>query len=539
MKFADATFGGLSIGGTGNMLDAKFANGSGTVNISGASGTLAVDAGSLSGFSVSSGSLASTIAAAIASGNVALTTNTGTTSLTGKLTLSGFSATGGGTVSTTAAGNTIAGTLTVDGTKLGTDNLTFASVTGSGITLNQTGSAGHLAVNGGTVGSIALTDTQSPAFAQVHVTAGITGSSVRSFSLDGSTVSGTSRFDNLSGSAAVTNSTLSGGYDNLRVVNSTGTLNRLTVSNTTIGATTGNDGINVESTLGGDATMNVTVDHTTFTNAVGDLFEAVVDGSGGGDVVFTNNTLSNNNAAIGSGVGGVSLEGARGGTTTFTVTGNTMRDAVGNALQLVHGQGSNTLNATITGNTIGVAGAANSGSLEGQGITIEHNGGGGTLNATVANNQVRQYNGEGIRVLAGGGVVESGAFNVDLTGNTVTEPGANGAISAPHYGLLLNNGTQAGDTFATCLNIGQANAFSSSGRNGGGTFRLRQRQNTTVKLAGYAGGATDTNAVNAYVASLLGGTGTSAFDQQRLRHGRDLHPRELKRWLNHFSPRSG
>ena len=155
---------------------------------------------------------------------------------------------------------------------------------------------------------------------------------------------------------------------------------------------------------------------------------------------------------------------------------------------------------------------ANSGSLEGQGISVEHNGGGGTLNATVAGNQVRQYNGEGIRVLAGGGVPESGKLNVDLAGNTVTQPGANAAVSGPHYGLLLNNGTQAGDTFATCLSLTQLNAFSNSGRNGGSDFWLRQRQNTTVALAGYSGAATDKPAVNAYVASRLGGTGTSSLD---------------------------
>src|SRR3954451_8132446 len=87
VKFADATFGGLTIGGTGNTLDAKFATGSGAVSIAGAGGTLAVDAGSLSGLTVSSGSLDGTVAAAIASGAVSLTSNTGTTSLTGKLTL--------------------------------------------------------------------------------------------------------------------------------------------------------------------------------------------------------------------------------------------------------------------------------------------------------------------------------------------------------------------------------------------------------------------------------------------------------------------
>ncbi|HVI19467.1 MAG TPA: hypothetical protein VM712_13900, partial [Gaiellales bacterium] len=257
------------------------------------------------------------------------------------------------------------------------------------------------------------------------------------------------------------------------------------------------DSLNLEST--GTATLNATVNRTTFTNAPGDLFQASIDGSGGGDVVFTNNTLSNASTTIAPGVGGVTLEGARGGTTTFTVANNTLRDARGMGLLVVHGQGTSRLTATVTGNHIGAAGVANSGSREGAGLVFEHNGGGGVFAVDATGNDIRQFNAEGISLVAGAGVAESGQLSARLVGNVIAEPGV-GAT----YGLLLNSGVTTGDTFASCLDLG-ANSIA--------TARLRQRQNTTVKLVGYAGSPTDTTAVNAFVASRLGGspTVTSAF----------------------------
>jgi len=288
---------------------------------------------------------------------------------------------------------------------------------------------------------------------------------------------------------------LTGGtFSAISVTNDSGTLNRLTVQDSTFNGTPANDALSLESTLGGSATLNATVNHNTFTNAPGDLFQATIDGSGGGDVQFTNNTLSNANAAIAPGVGGVTLEGARGGATTFTVTGNALRDARGVALLVTHGQGSPKLTATVTGNVIGASGVTDSGSKEGAGMAFEHNGGGGAFSVDAENNTVRQFNAEGVRFVTGAGVAETGALNVKLAGNTIAQPGA-----AATYGLLVNSGVTTGDAFTSCLDIG-ANTLS--------TARLRQRQSTTVNLAGYSGAAADTTAVSAFVALRLGGSPT-------------------------------
>ncbi|MDX6581859.1 MAG: hypothetical protein QOI10_1043, partial [Solirubrobacterales bacterium] len=75
------------------------------------------------------------------------------------------------------------------------------------------------------------------------------------------------------------------------------------------------------------------------------------------------------------------------------------------------------------------------------------------------------------------------------------------------------SGVTPGDNFDVCLDLGQ-NFMTGSGTHGGTDFRLRQRQNTAVKLLGYTGGAFDTAAVTSYVQSKLGGapTGVATTD---------------------------
>jgi hypothetical protein len=76
-----------------------------------------------------------------------------------------------------------------------------------------------------------------------------------------------------------------------------------------------------------------------------------------------------------------------------------------------------------------------------------------------------------------------------------------------------------GDTYQTCAQIGGAgalaNTLSASGKDGVPAtgvgdvdVRLRQRQNTTIRLPGYGGGATDTAMVQAFVAGNNGAGGT-------------------------------
>ena len=137
---------------------------------------------------------------------------------------------------------------------------------------------------------------------------GIRGNDVTGFTFDNSVLSGTNgttagasdeaaiSFNNLLGSASISNSNISNGFEYiLKVLNSSGTLNRLTVDNTDFGTN--------NTALGGDAfqivasntaTVNVTVTNSGFTNAREDLFNAAVTQTADMDLVFRNNTLSNN-----------------------------------------------------------------------------------------------------------------------------------------------------------------------------------------------------------------------------------------------------
>ncbi len=165
-------------------------------------------------------------------------------------------------------------------TTIGSSNLTFRSINANGaahgIILIGTGSSGHLSVTGtgsagtgGTLASIAgadvatnacgdlgstapagvgvyLKNTTSPSLAYMNFTGtfgnfGILGYAVNGFTLDHAAMTGTFgdnvdqdedtvHFCTLTGSASLTNDTISNGAEtNLRVVNASGTLNRLTL----------------------------------------------------------------------------------------------------------------------------------------------------------------------------------------------------------------------------------------------------------------------------------------------------------------------
>jgi CSLREA domain-containing protein/uncharacterized repeat protein (TIGR01451 family) len=206
-----------------------------------------------------------------ASDGINLVNNSGTTiTFTGALTIDtsssntpGFTATGGGTVSSTASGSTInSGTgtaLNVANTNIGASDLTFQSITSSGgtatgIIVDNTGSAGGLHVVGtggaGTGGTIAnktganaststgvgiyLNNTAEAQFDRMQLNGfqnfAIQGADVNGFSLQNSVVNGVngndSAFDegsiflrNCNGTLTITNADLSGGLDNnLRVL---------------------------------------------------------------------------------------------------------------------------------------------------------------------------------------------------------------------------------------------------------------------------------------------------------------------------------
>ncbi|MEO8503276.1 MAG: Ig-like domain-containing protein [Acidobacteriota bacterium] len=491
---------------------------------------------------------------------VDLTSNTGSTiGFTGTLTFSSgsntaFNATGGGTVTATDTTSTLTTTtgtaLNVANTTIGASGLKFRSISAgtavsgptNGIVLNNTGASGSLTVAGtGTPGSggtirkcgigISLTSTLAPSFARMQLNDfsdfAIRGNTVSGFTLTDSVINGVNgdndvanegsvSFDELTGSATLTNVNISGGWeDNVRLLNTTGTLNRLTITNCTIGANSasfGNAALNLQAA--GTAAVNVTVTGSTFTGSRSHFIQYLLNGSStpSGDLVLTANGFTQSMAAI-AGAGDIFVSSGGNGnpSLTYNIQGNTMRNAVGNAINVSKGAGTGTFSGTIDGNVIGVTGVANSGSAQGNGIAIIHVGG-GTHTTHVTNNTIRRFNNDGILVQVGdntsGG---NGTVNVTATGNSVKEPD-----SFALHGMELNVGTTAGDTHFVCASVGGAGALKNdvSGAgvvgNGGFDLRPRQRQSTTIRLPGYGGAFNDTSAVATFLAgqNTTGGVAT-------------------------------
>ena len=424
----------------------------------------------------------------------------------------------------TAAGN---GSLTVTGN----------SAAGTGGTIQHKTGA-----DGSTTGGIGiyLNNTKNPSFSWMQLNDfdnfAIRGTDVQGFTMTNVVINGTNgtndgfdegpvSFANLTGSASVTNSSISGSVEhNMQVLNSSGTLNRLTISGTTFGAmstATGSDALLIESS--GTAVMNVTANTNTFTSARGDHFQySNTTAAQAGDVVFTNNTITNAHPAVVGGGGGIRVVGGnnsgQNGNITFNVSGNSIQGARGTALAVNKLGGTGTYSGTIANNLVGATGIQGSGSLEGSGIFVLSDGG-GTYTASITGNTVRQFDNDGIFMQTGGsGVIGTGAMNVTVTGNTVTEPETQVSGDLATNGFHLNGGTIGGDAYQICLNL-SGNTLAGSGQDtipGGSTFgdfRLRQRQSTTVRLPGYAGAATDTAAVVAFIQGQNPGgeSGVAAF----------------------------
>jgi hypothetical protein len=418
-----------------------------------------------------------------------LTSNTGgTVRFDGGMTLStgtgsAFNSSGGSTGATLvitdpagATNNTLTTTtgtaLNVANTTIGAEDLTFQSISagtgagsaGVGISLDTTGSLGGLHVTGngaaGTGGTI-----QHKTGADGSTTAGIgiflnntsdvqlnwmqlndfdnfaiRGNNVTDFQFDNSVISGTNgtaagafdeaaiSFDNLLGSASISDSNIGNGFEYiLKILNSSGTLNRLTIDNTDFGTNNtalGGDAVQIVASQ--TATVNVTVTDSSFTNAREDLFNAVATQTADMDVVFRDNTLSNNHTNKVSAASNILVFSTSTGDVTYDISHNSSTTgATGSAIAVAKGvpdSGSGgTMTGTVNANTIGVAGVVGSGS-EFTGIFASALGS-GTHTTAITNNTIRHYNEEGIFLKANDSLTGGNSvLNATVTGNITTEP---------------------------------------------------------------------------------------------------------------------
>jgi len=471
-----------------------------------------------------------------------------------------FNATGGGTVTSTHTSSTLTATtgsaLNVVNTTIGAGGLNFRSISagtgagssGNGISLDNTGTAagnGSLIVSGsGTAGSggtiqhktggdgsttsgigIYLNNTKSPSFSRMQLNHfdnfAIRGSGVQGFTLSNSVINGVNgnndgvdeaavRFDNLLVSGLIDNCTIEGGVEtNVRVINNTGTLNALVIQNSTIrsnSTTTGGDGVFARAQTG--ATMTVKVLNSILYGHRDDHIATDAENSGVMNTVITGNTLTSN-GTVGappqaSTLGGqITVTGGAAftGTSTYNISNNVITGAVPAPITVNVVSTTSTagglLSGTISGNQLGQAGSANSGSSTSDGLSVLVNGA-ATINATITNNQIRQFNNIGMQFIKRDG---SGNMNLTVTGNTIAEPVSPNALQ----GILVTSGATSGppaDSGTVCANIGGAGALVNTvtGPNfGGDLIRVRQRFSTFVQLPGYGGGSTDTTAVANYL----------------------------------------
>jgi len=434
-----------------------------------------------------------------------------------------FTATGGGTVTATQNNSTIINTLSttagtalnVANTTIGAAGLTFRSVssgsasnsTSNGIILNTTGTTAGLTITGnGSAGSggtiqhktgadnsttqgsgIFLSSTSGVSLTRMQLNDfqnfGIKGSSVTGFSLTNSVINGNNgtteaggseegpiRFDGLftSGSfptASISNCTISGGFSsNIYLINSSGTLNRLTIDSCTIGLlndsnTNGGDSIHVDVASG--ATLNWTLSNSTLTGARGDMVDSIGHGGSHMDVVLLQNKFQNADTHILSGGGGLTLEGGDLGVADYTynvscnkISTSAAGGAKGASLNIFKATNSTSGSfvGTVAGNNIGVVGQSFSGAPNSAPAVWLQAHGAGTYTVLVQNNNIVQYGEEAIDLQGTSG---STTLNASIFGNNVT-PEANNGFA----GLNIEQGAVNADNGTMNVVVGNANAGS-------------------------------------------------------------------------------
>jgi hypothetical protein len=314
------------------------------------------------------------------------------------------------------------------------------------------------------------------------------------------------RFFNLTGSALIDSSVISGGeLSNLRVINNTGTLNRLTVSNTLIGdpdavgsgqrglATNGNDVTIDEEDNSSTPTMNVTFTNDTLNFSFGDVLRINnndnVGTNGNMDVVVRGNTLVNNNPRPSQVTGASIVTVASLGNTTYEVSCNKVANSLGNALVLFKakqpaGTPAGTMSGTVFNNTVGITGQVNSGGGAGaNGIEWDMQGT-GTHTSLIKNNVIRNFGNAGISVSTVDNLNSTATANVTIIGNSTFEP--NSAFA----GLLVVPGAANTDASqVTNIKIGGSGAEQNNFVNGDGSASDSGGSGTDVFFNGFIGTA--------------------------------------------------
>ena len=340
---------------------------------------------------------------------------------------------------------------------------------------------------------------------------GIHGATVSGFTLSNSVVNGVNgtnvsspfrdsgiRFDQLTGTALITTSLLTGGFQhNLLIDNQSGTAN-ITITGNTIkntNAATGDDGFQLEAET--TAVVNAFVTNNSFSAHGGDHFGLSLINNADVDLTFTGNTFAGGHA-IGLGQGLFILGAAFNGTFNYDISNNGTAIAPltgnkqGGMIHVNKGSGTGTFSGRIQNNFIGNAAIVKSGSEQAFGIYASARGTGGSHTTLINSNTVRQYFDTGIVMEVGEGAA---AFNATATNNTVSNFAD--AVNSLH-GIYSSNGILASDTNAVCVDM-RTNSVATAGNEpqGGADIRLRKSPTApmSVRIPGLVG-STATDADN-------------------------------------------
>lgn len=495
-------------------------NSGGTTEISGAAKSISTGTGNAVALTNNTGHTVN-----ITGGGLALTTTSG----------KGLVATGGGAVTVQGSNNTATATtgaaVEVANTTIGAADVTFRSVAANGgangIVLNTTGSAGGLHVTGnGTADSggviqnmVGADGTNAGVGAYLNSTADVSlsrmrfsnaqghairGTTVNGFSLTNSTVNGTNGTNDavdegsisltgLTGTAALNETTVQGGYeDNIDIFSSSGTLN-LTMNKLTVGANStllGGNGVLLQGS--GTANMTTTVSESSFTSSREDLFQHVVVGHAKSDFTFSNNELSNSQPEKLPGSSGIIAQagGTEGSELIYRISGNKVRDINGLGIFVQKATGISSAKGRISNNQVGTPGVEFSGGFSP--IAVEARGQGSGV-TSITGNTVRQYRQTGIAIISGEkGSADNGTVSMDatVTGNTIVE-----AMSVAGAGFR-DEIADPESTVTNCLDL-KENTMTNASKSSDIRI-LHSWPQTIYRLVNYAGAPFDAAAVEAY-----------------------------------------
>ncbi|MBV9598487.1 MAG: right-handed parallel beta-helix repeat-containing protein, partial [Chloroflexi bacterium] len=461
-------------------------------------------ASAITGVSVNQTSVTTTTGTAVSlsdtAGTISLasvSSNGATPGITLTNTTGSFTVTGDGT--TAGSGGTIQSSSTTAKAGIVLSNAASVSLNWMIIKNNPTEGINGSQVNGFTLANSTVSGNGTPANVSANNNDG----------LDFSPGSGTGSPNGLTGTATISNSTITGSADNnVTISDTSGSLN-LTVTNSTISnnsTTNGNDGIHVDANDSASATVSIT--GTTFTNNRGDHFQFSTGAintsaaTGTNSVTFSSNTLN----TTGPGVlgGGVTISPGGNAHTSITIDNNTITGAVDNGIGVDANGGTGTLSGTIHGNTIGTPSVAGSGS-KGNDIGIFAEDSVTETLAITGNNLYHYANFAGLYYIDRQG---NPTMNLTITGNTLADPDGT-ATQGGAWGILGEGGALTTDNGTVCAAI-TGNSLTGSGQTslGSNDVELDQAGLVTYKLPGYTGGQYDTNAVQSFVSGNNNSGGT-------------------------------